>query len=114
MEERFGRLDAEYRGDDQGRLRFAERREGEMRKFGFVLIAASMLVLGPLTGSNAEGLGSGGIRDAAEDFSLLETAACREKRWGWHGWGWYPCKAAVNSCQKCHWRWGYKYCWKVC
>jgi hypothetical protein len=85
-----------------------------MRKFGFVLIAAAMLAGGPVASNQAEAWGAAGIRAAAERLSPVEAAACREQRSGWHGWGWYPCKEPVNACEKCRWRWGYKYCWKVC
>ena len=85
-----------------------------MRKFGLMLIAAGILVAGPLTSTKALPLGSAGIRVAAEGLNSVQTAACREQRRGWHGWGWYPCKEQVNTCEKCRWRWGYKYCWKVC
>jgi hypothetical protein len=94
-----------------------EPREGDMQKLGFILIAAAILAVGVLAGGRAEALGvaPAGIRAAIEASSAVETIACREKRWGWHGWGWYPCKEpAVNTCEKCKWRWGYKYCWKVC
>jgi hypothetical protein len=92
-------------------------REGEMQKFGFILIAVAILAFGALAGSRAEALGvaPAGIRAPIAASSPVAQAACREKRWGWHGWGWYPCKEQpVNTCEKCKWRWGYKYCWKVC
>jgi hypothetical protein len=88
-----------------------------MRKFGFMLIAAAILVVGALAASRADALGvaPAGIRTGVEALNPVETVACREKRWGWHGWGWYPCKKPpVNTCEKCKRRWGYKYCWKVC
>lgn len=101
-------------GTWRDRLVRREPREGEMRKIGFMLIAAGILIAGPPTSSRAEAFGSAGIRAAAERLNPVEAAACREKRWGWHGWGWYPCKEPVNTCEKCKWRWGYKYCWKTC
>jgi hypothetical protein len=85
-----------------------------MRKFGFVLMAATVLAGGSAASSHVETGGSAGIRAAAERLTPVEAAACREKRSGWHGEGWYPCKEPVNACEKCRWRWGYKYCWKVC
>jgi|GEM_PF-4012683 len=85
-----------------------------MRKFGFIVIAAGILAAATLASSKAEAFGSAGVRAAVEALNPIEQAACREKRWGWHGWGWYPCKEPVNTCEKCRWRWGYKYCWKVC
>jgi len=87
-----------------------------MQKFGFILVAVAVLALG-IAASRAEPLGvaPAPLRAAMEAASPVEpAAACREKRWGWHGWGWYPCKEQVNTCEKCKWRWGYKYCWKVC
>ena len=87
-----------------------------MQKFGFILAAAAMLAVGAAAG-RAEPLGvaPAGLRAAMGAASpVVPAAACREKRWGWHGWGWYPCKEQANTCDKCKWRWGYKYCWKVC
>ena len=86
-----------------------------MRKFGFMLIAAGVLIAASAASNDAQAFGPAGIRPAPETFNPVQpAAACREQRSGWHGWGWYPCKEQVNTCEKCKWRWGYKYCWKVC
>jgi hypothetical protein len=85
-----------------------------MRKFGFMVIAAGILAAMTWASRDAQAFGSAGVRAAMEALNPVEQAACREKRWDWHGWGWYPCKEPVNTCEKCRWRWGYKYCWKVC
>ena len=75
---------------------------------GAAMLAGAMIV--PATGAT---IGNpDGVRGALADVNPIEQAGCYRR--GWHGWGWYPCKQPVNSCQKCHWRWGYKYCWKVC
>lgn len=85
-----------------------------MRKFGFIVIPAGILAATSLASSKTEAFVCTGIRAAVEVLNPVEQAACREKRWGWRGWGWYPCKEPVNTCEKCKWRWGYKYCWRVC
>ncbi len=85
-----------------------------MRKLGLMLMTAATLAAAPLISSEAEAFGTARIRAAVEGLELVQAKPCREKRWGWHGWGWYPCKEPVNTCEKCRWRWGYKYCWKVC
>ena len=90
------------------------RGRGKMRKLGFIVMAAGILAAAAPASSKAEAFGSAGVRAAVEALNPIEAAACRERRWGWHGWGWYPCKEQVNTCEKCRWRWGYKYCWKVC
>jgi hypothetical protein len=89
---------------------------GIMRKLGLMLIAAAILLLGSLARNEAVAFAPAGIGPAVERMDPVErAAACRERRWGWHGWGWYPCgNEPVNTCEKCRWRWGYKYCWHVC
>ena len=86
-----------------------------MRKLGFILMAAGILAAAAFM-NQAAAFGPTGVRAAIEAANPVEPAACREKRWGWHGWGWYPCKLPpqAQTCEKCKWRWGYKYCWKVC
>ena len=86
-----------------------------MRKFAGLLMAVGILAAGTLASGKAETLGSAQIRAAAQGLSPVQPAACREKRQGWHGFGWYPCnEPATNTCEKCRWRWGYKYSWKTC
>ena len=84
-----------------------------MRKIAFTLFALGMLAYGSAP-TRAYAFEGAAIGHAGRTLTAAEPAACREKRWGWHGWGWYPCKVPVNTCEKCKWRWGYKYCWKIC
>jgi hypothetical protein len=85
-----------------------------MRKFAGLLLAIGILAAGPLASGKAESFGQPAMRADAESTNPVQNAACREKRQGWHGFGWYPCKEPANTCEKCRWRWGYKYCWKTC
>jgi len=51
------------------------------------LFSAAMLVSAP---SQAMTLGTpSGVKGAAATIDLVEKTACW--RWGWRGWGWYPC-----------------------
>ena len=82
-----------------------------------VIFAAILLLFAvSFAADGAQAISPTGMRAAIErTYPAEEAAACREKRWGWHGWGWYPCRnEPVNTCEKCRWRWGYKYCWRVC
>jgi len=67
-------------------------------------------------------VGLGPDRAAAKDSAtqagpnqVLPAAAASCRRWGWHGYGTYPCK-----CIKCKWKapgaWlpRYRYCWRIC
>jgi hypothetical protein len=55
------------------------------------LFSASVLLSAP---SQAMTPGTGaGVKRAAAAIDPVEKTACW--RWGWHGWGWYPCYAGV-------------------
>jgi len=87
-----------------------------MRKLALTVAAtAAILAVGSLSAYRAEAMtlgGPAGVRGAIDAISPVEKTACW--RWGWHGWGWYPCGEQANTCQKCRMGWGSKYCWKVC
>lgn len=52
-----------------------------------VFFSAVMLLSGP---TQAAGFGpAAGLRGAAETINPIDNVACW--RYGWHGWGWYPC-----------------------
>ena len=87
--------------------------ERMMGKLALIFTAAMLFALS-FAGNKAEALSPAGLRAAIERTQPVETVACRERRWGWHGWGWYPCGEQANTCQKCRMGWGGKYCWKVC
>jgi hypothetical protein len=84
-----------------------------MRTFNVGLMALVIVGTPTLVG-NARAFGPVAAGPAAGTPTAVAPAACREKRWGWHGRGWYPCKVPVNTCEKCKWHWGYKYCWRIC
>ena len=75
-----------------------------MRKLALTVAAsAAILAAGSLIGTRAEAMslgGPAGIREAADAVSPVEKTACW--RWGWRGWGWYPCYRY----------WGYRYGWR--
>jgi hypothetical protein len=55
------------------------------------LFSASVLLCAP---SQAMTPGAAaGVKGAAAVIDPVEKTACW--RWGWHGWGWYPCYARV-------------------
>lgn len=63
-----------------------------MRRFLVALSAAAALMAGSfLLGSNrAEAMVTAPQLDpAAQSINPIEKTACW--RWGWRGWGWYPC-----------------------
>jgi hypothetical protein len=58
----------------------------------FMLPIAAALVFGPLAinSDRVEAMiGNPGLQRFADALSPIEKAACW--RYGWHGWGWYPC-----------------------
>ena len=61
-----------------------------MRK-AFVVLGASatMLLAATFTPAQALPMGTAGIGPAIDAINTVDKAACW--RWGWHGWGWYPC-----------------------
>ena len=64
-----------------------------------VLFAAAMLLSGP---SQAMTLGTpSGVSGAADTLNPIDKVACW--RYGWHGWGWYPCVYRVYPYRY----WGY-------
>ena len=67
-----------------------------MRRLCVTLAGASVFMLVGLVGidvANATSLAGASVRIAADSITPVEKTACW--RHGWHGWGWYPCGAAV-------------------
>jgi hypothetical protein len=67
-----------------------------MRKM-ITLAAAAMLSAAALMSGPAHAVPFGapsGVLGAAEAISPIDKAACW--RYGWHGWGWYPCGYVVR------------------
>jgi hypothetical protein len=57
----------------------------------------------------------GAIRPAIGALDTVEKTACW--RWGWHGWGWYPCYRwgwGPGYYHRWGWgpRWGYRGWWR--
>ncbi len=71
------------------------------------LFAAVALMSSP---SQAATLGApAAVNGAAATLNPIEKAACW--RYGWHGWGWYPCVYRVYPYRYWGWRhpyWGYR------
>jgi hypothetical protein len=59
---------------------------------------AVLLLVVSFTHADALTLSPGAIAPAINAITTVDKAACW--RWGWHGWGWYPC-----------WRPGFGYGW---
>jgi hypothetical protein len=76
--------------------------EGVMRKFVLAASSAAAILMTGAMASSSEAmpLAAAGIRPAAEVINPVEKTACW--RWGWHGWGLYPCGYRV---------WGPGYGW---
>ena len=71
-----------------------------------VAASAAILAAGSLIGTRAEAMtlgGPAGIREAADAVSPVEKTACW--RWGWRGWGWYPCYYRSYGWRGYGWRW---------
>lgn len=67
-----------------------------MRRLYVTLAGASVFAFSGLVGidvGNAATLAGASVRIAADSITPLEQTACWRR--GWHGWGWYPCEAAV-------------------
>jgi len=64
-----------------------------MRKSVLALTAAAAMLTAGVTMSSPAGAmtvgGPEGIRGALDTINPVDKAACW--RYGWHGWGWYPC-----------------------
>ena len=64
-----------------------------MRKSVLALTAAAAMLAGSVTMSGPASAmtvgGPEGIRGALDTINPVDKAACW--RYGWHGWGWYPC-----------------------
>jgi hypothetical protein len=57
-----------------------------------ITLAAALLAMATLTTTPSRALpvGAGGVRTAAATVDPVErVGSCW--RFGWHGWGWYPC-----------------------
>jgi hypothetical protein len=83
-----------------------------MKALCFVLATLAVIAVGGLTLDRAVAKSS--ATQATSD-QVLPAAEASCRRWGWHGYGTYPCK-----CIKCKWKapgaWlpRYRYCWRVC
>jgi hypothetical protein len=76
-----------------------------MRKFFTLAATAAVLSVAALTAAPSQAMTFGapaGVRGAADGLNLVDKAACW--RYGWHGWGWYPCYGYVRP-----YRYGYGY-----
>ena len=70
------------------------------------LFSAAALMAGP---SQAMTFGArAGVRGAAEGLNVIDKTACW--RYGWHGWGWYPC--GYYYARPYPYRYGYGYGWR--
>jgi hypothetical protein len=66
--------------------------------------SAAMLVSAP---GQAMTLGApAGVNGAAATLDLVEKTACW--RYGWHGWGWYPCFYGYRTYPYYGYGWGYR------
>jgi len=76
-----------------GQMSAFQHTEGSMRKLALTIAAAAtILFAGSLASNRAEAMTPGstaGVRLAADAVDPIENVACW--RWGWRGWGWYPC-----------------------
>jgi hypothetical protein len=67
-----------------------------MRKMTMLAAAAAMLSAAALVSGPARAMPVGapsGVLGAAETLNQIEKTACW--RYGWHGYGWYPCAGYV-------------------
>ena len=67
-----------------------------MRRMTTLAAAAALISAVALTATPSQAITLGapaGVRDAAEGLNLIDKTACW--RYGWHGWGWYPCGYVV-------------------
>jgi hypothetical protein len=55
----------------------------------FLAATATLFTAAVMTPAGALPLGPGAVRPAVEAVNPVEQTACW--RWGWRGWGWYPC-----------------------
>jgi hypothetical protein len=63
-----------------------------MRKTITMAAAAALVVAAALMSGSTQAMPFGapaGVHGAAETLNPIEKAACW--RYGWRGWGWYPC-----------------------
>ena len=63
-----------------------------MRRLSTLAVAAAAISAAALMSTPSQAMTMGapaGVRDAAEGLNLVDKTACW--RYGWHGWGWYPC-----------------------
>jgi hypothetical protein len=64
--------------------------EGGVHMRNIVLAATcAAALLAAAAPAGAMILDPGAARSAAASIDLVDQTACW--RWGWHGWGWYPC-----------------------
>jgi hypothetical protein len=73
----------------------------QMRELMLAIVgAAAMLVAGALGPAGAITIAPAAVRAAIETVNPVEKALCW--RWGWHGWGYYPCGYWIGP------RWGWR------
>jgi hypothetical protein len=93
-----------------GRLKEEVMRKRITLAAAAALFSAAALLSGP---TQAMPFGSpSGVLGAAEAINPIEKTACW--RYGWHGWGWYPCGYVVRPGYGYYggWRRGYGYGWR--
>jgi len=94
-----------------GRLKEKVMRKRITLAAAAALFSAAALMSGP---AQAMPFGSpSGVLGAAEAVNPIEKTACW--RYGWHGWGWYPCGYVVRPGYGYYgggWRRGYGYGWR--
>ncbi len=75
-----------------------------MRKLTMLGVAAAIVAGVALTSGPSQAITLGApaaVNGAAETLNLVDKAACW--RYGWHGWGWYPCYVGPR-----YYGWGYR------
>jgi len=77
-----------------------------MRRW-FLAAAATLLTAAAITTAGALPLGPGAARPAVETINPVEQTACW--RWGWRGWGWYPCWGAYHGGPYYYHHWRHPY-----
>jgi CubicO group peptidase (beta-lactamase class C family) len=83
-----------------------------MRKVITLAAAAAMLSVAAVMSGPAQAMPLGapaGVLGAAETINPIEKAACW--RYGWHGWGWYPCGYYVRPGYGYGYGYGYRRGW---
>ena len=89
-----------------------------MRKLTSLAAAAALVSAAALFAAPSQAMTLGvpsAVKGAAATLDTVEKTACW--RYGWHGWGWYPCySGAYPYYGYRYWgygpRWGYGYGWR--